>query len=164
VGAVMLMMHDGLRDGIEMEESRPDNSKEIVSRRKLMRKSARGTCPRAGLGRLMGFVRFVIGSGSCRLCPTQHPSLGGGGAGVGAASVMWAKLTRTPPPLFLRYPQLQRRYAPSRLRTYSITAYTRRHRRRLKRSCYRPQQTRQDASACCRSQLRGAPPHLMRSR
>jgi len=25
---------DGLRDGIEMEESRPDNSKEIVSRRK----------------------------------------------------------------------------------------------------------------------------------
>jgi len=26
---------------------------------------------------------------------------------------MWAKLTRTPPPLFLRYPHLQRRYAPS---------------------------------------------------
>jgi hypothetical protein len=30
------------------------------------------------------------------------------------SSVMWAKLTRTPPPPFLRYPQLQRRYAPSR--------------------------------------------------
>ena len=27
---------------------------------------------------------------------------------------MWAKLTRTPPSLFLRYPQLQQRYAPSR--------------------------------------------------
>ena len=27
---------------------------------------------------------------------------------------MWAKLTRTPPPPFFRYPQLQRRYAPSR--------------------------------------------------
>jgi hypothetical protein len=47
--------------------------------------------------------------------PPATAAASGGGAGVGAASVMWAKLTRNPsPPLFLRYPQLQRRYAPSR--------------------------------------------------
>jgi hypothetical protein len=74
-----------------------------------------------GLAQRERYHRVRVWANSCvdvALCDCASPPATAAAAsafvGVGAASVMWAQLTRTPPQPFLRYPQLQRRYAPSR--------------------------------------------------
>src|SRR6266853_5948578 len=85
----------------------------VVAREHANEAHAHGTLPEwRGLAQRERYHRVRVWANSCvdvALCDCASPP-----ATAAAASVMWAKLTRTPPPPFLRYPQLQRRYAPSR--------------------------------------------------